>query len=167
MTSISLNVTQHTLESARSTAPSDHREHMTNLIVATLLMIQPRLVVVTTSAATSSGSEARRLNVEELATHAPGLLHWRLCKTVEFAKSCAIVDISHARSTSAAAVAATFLSRRADHLHYASDSIDSRQAFESARQRSSERPRGAEFRGPAGPGPLTKSLKIRDATPCL
>ena len=90
MTSFSLNVTKHTLESVRSTAPGNHRGHMTNLIVATLLMSQPTLVVVTTSAVTSAGSAAPRLDVDQLAMHAPGLLHWRLRKAVEITKGCAM-----------------------------------------------------------------------------
>ena len=52
-TRIDDNNTQNTLESAGGTALGGHREHMTKHIAAALLLSQPTLMVVPTSAATS------------------------------------------------------------------------------------------------------------------
>ena len=89
---VDINLTQHSLELAGSTIPSGHREHTTNHAAATILMDYPTLVVATTSAATSPGLASPLLNVEELSTHAPRLLHCRAHTTVEVSEDCARVD---------------------------------------------------------------------------
>ena len=55
-------------------------------------MDYPTLVVATTSAATSPGLASPLLNVEELSTHAPRLLHCRAHTTVEVSEDCDRVD---------------------------------------------------------------------------
>ena len=55
-------------------------------------MDKPTPLVATTSAATSPGLASPLLNVEELSTHAPRLLHCRAHTTVEVSEDCARVD---------------------------------------------------------------------------
>ena len=49
-------------------------------------------MIATTSAATSPGLASPLLNVEELSTHAPRLLHCRAHTTVEVSEDCDRVD---------------------------------------------------------------------------
>ena len=93
-----------------------------------LLLSQPTLVVVPTSAAGSPGSAAPRLNIEDIATLAPSLLQWRLRMTVDLAKGRTRFNMSHSRSTSAAAVEATSSSARSRHFHCGSHGIHCHQA---------------------------------------